>query len=179
MSEVTASELRSHLDDLGIDLGESSISGYSKLDRKLNLNAIAIGLGLENIEYAPEKFPGLIYHLDTPETTLLLFDDGTIAFTDAPSEESAEKATETAVKRLNELGLLTSDDLIDGITISEHIAVPPDVQLANSCPNCDEPLTGEESYCPNCGEKIEDRCPNCSYDLSGGENFCPDCGTEL
>lgn len=33
------------------------------LNSKLNLDVIAIGVGLENIEYEPEQFPGLVYHL--------------------------------------------------------------------------------------------------------------------
>jgi len=39
------------------------------LGENLNLNAIAIGLGLENIEYEPEQFPGLVYRLTTPTSS--------------------------------------------------------------------------------------------------------------
>jgi len=36
-----------------------NIVASADLGRVLNLNAIAIGLGLENIEYEPEQFPAL------------------------------------------------------------------------------------------------------------------------
>jgi len=38
-----------------------NIVASADLHSVLNLNAIAIGLGLENIEYEPEQFPGLVY----------------------------------------------------------------------------------------------------------------------
>lgn len=177
MSEVKASNLRSYLDWLGVDLGDGTETGYTKLGRKLNLNAIAIGMGLENIEYEPEKFPGLIYHLENPDTTLLMFSDGTIAFTDAPTKESAEDATATAVERLRELGLLTGDPF-DGVTLSKSIAVPSEVKLSKTCDNCGEELPEDGDICPNCGEDIENQCSNCGHDLSGDENFCPNCGRE-
>jgi len=34
-----------------------------KLDNKLKLSHVAISLGLENIEYEPEQFPGLVYRV--------------------------------------------------------------------------------------------------------------------
>src|SRR5659263_773125 len=36
-----------------------NIVASANLGRVLNLNAVAIGLGLEHIEYEPEQFPGL------------------------------------------------------------------------------------------------------------------------
>ncbi len=55
------------------------------LGRNLNLNAIAIGLGLENIEYEPEQFPGLVYRLDEPEVVALLFGSGKLVITGGKS----------------------------------------------------------------------------------------------
>jgi transcription initiation factor TFIID TATA-box-binding protein len=36
-----------------------------------NLNALAIGLGLENTEYEPEQFPGLIYRPESHDCVVL------------------------------------------------------------------------------------------------------------
>ena len=77
------------------DLGES-----------LNLNAIAIGLGLENIEYEPEQFPGLVYRLDDPEVVALLFGSGKLVITGGTAREDAEQAVDVIADRLDELGLL-------------------------------------------------------------------------
>jgi len=77
------------------DLGES-----------LNLNAIAIGLGLENIEYEPEQFPGLVYRLSEPDVVALLFGSGKLVITGGKRPADAETAVEVIVDRLDELGLL-------------------------------------------------------------------------
>ncbi|MEF8801795.1 MAG: TATA-box-binding protein [Halolamina sp.] len=77
------------------DLGES-----------LNLNAIAIGLGLENIEYEPEQFPGLVYRLDEPDVVALLFGSGKLVITGGKSPDDAAEAVDVISARLDELGLL-------------------------------------------------------------------------
>jgi transcription initiation factor TFIID TATA-box-binding protein len=76
------------------------------LGRNLNLNAIAIGLGLENIEYEPEQFPGLVYRLDDPDVVALLFGSGKLVITGGKKPEDAEEAVDKIVSRLEELGLL-------------------------------------------------------------------------
>lgn len=46
----------------GLDM--QNIVASADLASVLNLNAIAIGLWLENIGYEPEQFPGLVYRID-------------------------------------------------------------------------------------------------------------------
>ena len=43
------------------------------LSEALNLKDTALALGLENIEYETEQFPGLIYRLDNPHAVFLIF----------------------------------------------------------------------------------------------------------
>ena len=76
------------------------------LSQKLNLNAIAIGLGLEAIEYEPEQFPGLVYRLEKPDVVALLFGSGKTVITGCKQFEDAEEATEVLVERLSDLSLL-------------------------------------------------------------------------
>jgi transcription initiation factor TFIID TATA-box-binding protein len=76
------------------------------LGHQLNLNAIAIGLGLENIEYEPEQFPGLVYRLDDPDVVALLFGSGKLVITGGKAPDDAEDALVTIGARLEELGLL-------------------------------------------------------------------------
>ena len=77
------------------DLGES-----------LNLNAIAIGLGLEHIEYEPEQFPGLVYRLDEPDVVALLFGSGKLVITGGTDPADAADAVDVIVEELDGLGLL-------------------------------------------------------------------------
>jgi transcription initiation factor TFIID TATA-box-binding protein len=76
------------------------------LGKTLNLNAIAIGLGLEKIEYEPEQFPGLVYRLDEPDVVALLFGSGKLVITGGKRPDDAREAVDKIVSRLEELDLL-------------------------------------------------------------------------
>jgi transcription initiation factor TFIID TATA-box-binding protein len=72
----------------------------------LNLNAIASGLGLENIEYEPEQFPGLVYRLSDPKVVILLFGSGKLVVTGGKKPEDMVNAVDHIVKELGRLSLL-------------------------------------------------------------------------
>ncbi|MGA9141712.1 MAG: TATA-box-binding protein [Methanocella sp.] len=76
------------------------------LGSQLNLTAIAIGLGLENIEYEPEQFPGLVYRLDSPKVVVLMFGSGKLVVTGGKKPEDAEAAVDYIVKELEGLALI-------------------------------------------------------------------------
>jgi len=63
----------------------------AELGKSLNLNALAIGLGLEKTEYEPEQFPGLIYRSADFDSVVLLFASGRIVITGSPDLDSAER----------------------------------------------------------------------------------------
>jgi transcription initiation factor TFIID TATA-box-binding protein len=100
------------LRDLEIQVDEDpeivvqNIVTSADLGRNLNLNAIAIGLGLENIEYEPEQFPGLVYRLEDPDVVALLFGSGKLVITGGKEPDDAKGAVDKIVSRLEELGLL-------------------------------------------------------------------------
>jgi transcription initiation factor TFIID TATA-box-binding protein len=83
-----------------------NIVASSDLGAELNLNAIAIGLGLEKVEYEPEQFPGLVYRLDAPKVVVLLFGSGKLVCTGARRPEDAEQAVDRITEELKALGLL-------------------------------------------------------------------------
>jgi transcription initiation factor TFIID TATA-box-binding protein len=64
----------------------------------LNLNALA--LELENTEYEPEQFPGLVYKLPGTRATFLLFSNGKIVCTGTRSESKLREAVDKLVKVL-------------------------------------------------------------------------------
>ncbi|UIO99978.1 TATA-box-binding protein [Halobaculum sp. CBA1158] len=99
------------LRELDIPVGDDpevtvqNIVTSADLGESLNLNAIAIGLGLENIEYEPEQFPGLVYRLDDPDVVALLFGSGKLVITGGKEPADAHAAVEVISERLSELGL--------------------------------------------------------------------------
>jgi transcription initiation factor TFIID TATA-box-binding protein len=72
----------------------------------INLNAIAVSLSLEKVEYEPEQFPGLVYRMDTPKVVMLIFGSGKIVCTGARKTEDVELAVELISKELRDAGLL-------------------------------------------------------------------------
>ncbi|MFB6198593.1 MAG: TATA-box-binding protein [Halobacteriaceae archaeon] len=88
------------------DITIENIVTSGDLGNRLNLNAIAIGLGLANIEYEPEQFPGLVYRLDAPSVVVLLFGSGKLVITGANTVDDAETALTTVQTRLDDLNLL-------------------------------------------------------------------------
>lgn len=83
-----------------------NIVASADLGVDLNLNAIAIGLGLENIEYEPEQFPGLVYRLDNPRVVVLIFGSGKMVVTGGKDPEDARRAVERIAEELEALGLM-------------------------------------------------------------------------
>ena len=73
----------------------------------LNLNEVAVGLGLENVEYEPEQFPGLVYRIKEPKVAMLLFGSGKIVCAGARKTEDISIAVEKLSKELTSLGLLS------------------------------------------------------------------------
>jgi transcription initiation factor TFIID TATA-box-binding protein len=99
------------LDTLGIPVPDEpaitvqNVVASADLGQRLNLNAMAIGLGLEHVEYEPEQFPGLVYRLDEPSVVVLLFGSGKAVITGGKQPDDATEAIEVVISRLTELGL--------------------------------------------------------------------------
>nr|WP_233340439.1 TATA-box-binding protein [Haloprofundus sp. MHR1] len=83
-----------------------NIVSSADLGTDLNLNALAIGLGLESVEYEPEQFPGLVYRVDDPSVVVLLFGSGKIVITGAKEVEDARRVIEVVSDEISALGLL-------------------------------------------------------------------------
>lgn len=84
-----------------------NIVASGSIDLDLNLNTLS--LELENTEYEPEQFPGLVYKLVNPTATFLLFSNGKLVCTGTKNKEQLEdsmnqlnKNIRVAIKRLKE-----------------------------------------------------------------------------
>jgi transcription initiation factor TFIID TATA-box-binding protein len=83
-----------------------NIVASSDLESEINLNAIAISLGLDKVEYEPEQFPGLVYRLDSPKVVVLLFGSGKLVCTGARKPEDVDVAVKKITEELRAAGLL-------------------------------------------------------------------------
>ena len=67
----------------------------------LNLNVLA--MKLDNTEYEPEQFPGLVYKLDEAKATFLLFSNGKIVCTGTKSEQEVHEALDKLIVNLKKV----------------------------------------------------------------------------
>ena len=110
--ETTIEIIARILKKLGIEVYKNpeiviqNIVAISDLGGKLNLSNTAMALGLENVEYEPEQFPGLVYRIREPKVAMLLFGSGKIVCAGARTVEDVSLAVDKVSKELSSLGLI-------------------------------------------------------------------------
>ena len=77
-----------------------NIVASGSINIPLNLNFLA--LELENTEYEPEQFPGLVYKLAEPNATFLLFSNGKLVCTGTKNNQQLEDSMTQLKKRIKE-----------------------------------------------------------------------------
>ncbi len=77
-----------------------NIVASGNINMMLNLNFYA--LELENTEYEPEQFPGLVYKLGDPPATFLLFSNGKLVCTGTKDNKQLNESTALLVEKLKE-----------------------------------------------------------------------------
>lgn len=104
------SDMMASLVDIGLleepvedGFGVRNIVFVGDTEQELNLNALAVGFGLEAVEYEPEQFPGLVYRPPEYECTILIFATGKMVITGVLDGETAQKAYEHVVELINDL----------------------------------------------------------------------------
>lgn len=106
------------LDELSVDDPVS----LQQFTGGINLNASAIGLGLEHVRYEPEVFSGLVYAPSDSDATAIIFGDGPILAI-GETEEATIEVVERTVDRLKSLGLadrISFDSEIETQQVSDY-----------------------------------------------------------
>jgi len=105
VKEVINAVIR-HIAKIGIRITEKpkitvqNIVASGSIDLTLNLNVLA--LQLENTEYEPEQFPGLVYKLVEPTATFLLFSNGKLVCTGTKNKQQLEESMRQLNKNVKE-----------------------------------------------------------------------------
>jgi len=100
------------LKNLGMNINKNleivvqNMVAMANLGGELNLTETATALGLENVEYEPEQFPGLVYRVKEPKVALLIFTSGKVVCAGARNTEDISKAVEKLSENIKSLGLL-------------------------------------------------------------------------
>lgn len=100
------------LTDVGIEAVDKpeitvqNIVASGDLHGELNLVSTALAVGLENTEYEPEIFPGIVYRMKEHGVVLLLFSSGKVVCTGARKPEQVTDALNAVKQELEAKGLL-------------------------------------------------------------------------
>ena len=95
------------LRNLGIEVGEpefeiKNVVCVSDIERNVDLNRLTILLGMEQTEYEPEQFPGLVYRPTDSPCVLLIFASGKVVITGGRSKEDNIFAFSSLLEELDE-----------------------------------------------------------------------------
>ncbi len=85
--------------------GVENIVASTQIEAKQKLNLEHIAYNLENAEYEPEQFPGLVYRISDPRVAFLLFGTGKIICTGARKEHEIHAALGKFKSNLEEMGI--------------------------------------------------------------------------
>lgn len=82
-----------------------NIVASTKIMVKKKLNLEEISFTLENVEYEPEQFPGLVYRISEPRVAFLVFGSGKIIITGARRIEDIHEALGKLKERFGSIGI--------------------------------------------------------------------------
>jgi transcription initiation factor TFIID TATA-box-binding protein len=84
-------------------VGITNIVCSYDMGKYINLNKVVITLNLENIEYEPEQFPGLVYRIKDPKIVALLFSSGKIILTGGKNLEDIKRGLDFLEQKLESI----------------------------------------------------------------------------
>lgn len=110
-----------------------NIVASTNLNTPLNLDKVSELL--ENTEYNPDNFPGVIWRPSTSYGVALIFDDGKLMCTNVRSVEEVDNLFKRLIKRLEELNIMTP---------------------RTTCPKCGAVVDSEDVVCIECGFLLQE-----------------------
>jgi len=110
-AKVAVEKVVEDLKKLGIkipkeyELRVENLVASTQIEAKEKINLEEVAVMLENSEYEPESFPGLVYRLTEPRVAFLLFGTGKIICTGSRSQDDINTALGSFKETLESLGL--------------------------------------------------------------------------
>ena len=101
-----------------------------KITEKIDLNQIV--RKLPDVEYNPERFPGLVMRILKPKATILVFSTGKMVVTGMRHAHEAPKVVEKVVKNIKKAGIKVTDPeiTIQNIVASGDLHINIDLNMA-------------------------------------------------
>jgi transcription initiation factor TFIID TATA-box-binding protein len=112
------------------DVKIENVVAFAVLNKKISLNRLVERM--ENTEYEPEQFPGLVYRIHKPRASALIFSSGKIVCTGAKTIDMAKVAMNKIVDDIRKTGIRMPKKfkiIIENIVSSTKITVKPRLML--------------------------------------------------
>ncbi len=107
-----------------------NVVSFATLGKRIVLNKLV--KKMENTEYWPERFPGVIYRITNPKAAALIFSSGKIVCTGAKSISMSKEAMKKIVDDIRKTGIPMPkkfDIRIENLVASTKIEVKPRIML--------------------------------------------------
>jgi len=118
MTDITNSQEKDNYEDV-LDYKVNNIVATAKISITDKLDLVKIARTLNDAEYFPERFPGLIFRQDNPRATFLIFSTGKMVITGLEYVHDAEIAVKKLLKKIRKFGIKISEPKI---TIQNMVA---------------------------------------------------------
>jgi transcription initiation factor TFIID TATA-box-binding protein len=115
-----------------LDFKIENVVGTVKVQSEGKLDLVHISRKIPDVEYNPERFPGVIMRIENPRATFLIFTTGKMVLTGLKKASQAQAAVDKAVKKLNKTGVKVWDPeiAIVNIVASGDLKVHVDLNMA-------------------------------------------------
>jgi transcription initiation factor TFIID TATA-box-binding protein len=110
LAKVAIKKVVSNIKKTGVRINEKAIRVRIEnivvaVDLKKELNLDELAFHLEDSEYEPEQFPGLVYRIQDPKAAFLLFSSGRVVCAGTKSVKEVKTAVAKLEKKLAGLGV--------------------------------------------------------------------------
>jgi len=122
------------------DIKIENIVASTQIKAKYNLEEIAFAL--DNVEYEPEQFPGLVFRISEPRVAFLLFGSGKIICTGARSIKDIHSALARFKDNMGDIGIKVKAIPPDG---KKEAKVKPKAKLDKAKPEANPVKTKPET----------------------------------
>jgi len=101
----------------------------TEIDGAIDLNQII--QKVSNVEYHPDRFPGLIMRLENPHATLLIFTSGKMVITGLKKTTDANLAAQQAIEKIQNIGFKIKNPkiIIQNIVATSSLNVNVDLNM--------------------------------------------------
>ncbi|NPA38806.1 MAG: TATA-box-binding protein [Candidatus Nanohaloarchaeota archaeon] len=103
------------------DIRVHNVVASMKVNDRIPLTRLAEYV--ENVEYEPDQFPGLVLRLNEPRSAALIFSNGKVVSTGTKSAREAQEAIDRLMSIFNELEIPVKNEKykIDNVVASTHV----------------------------------------------------------